>query len=193
MALPRSAPLRHVVVSIGLVSTLVGCVATSDEIDVPEASSAPAATGAVDGGDTELDPGEPAEPVDTEPPAAGPTAASLPPDSVPTTDPAATDPATTAPTTDRPVAQPAPSATSEPATDPFLRIGDEGDGVGIMQLKLRALDYLAPGYTEGVFDRATADALIDFQAQYGLVVDGIFGPETDRSLSAAAASVNPEG
>jgi murein L,D-transpeptidase YcbB/YkuD len=37
----------------------------------------------------------------------------------------------------------------------------------------------------------TADAVIDFQAQYGLVVDGVFGPETDRSLSAAAASVAP--
>jgi len=33
--------------------------------------------------------------------------------------------------------------------------------------------------------------VIDFQAQYGLVVDGVFGPETDRSLSAAAASVAP--
>lgn len=76
--------------------------------------------------------------------------------------------------------------------DPFLRIGDDGPRVTRMQLQLQALGYLDPGYDEGLFDRATADALIDFQAQYGLVVDGIFGPETDRSLSAAAASVDPD-
>lgn len=126
------------------------------------------------------------------------------PATVPVTEPPATTSSTSAPVaTDPPATTPAPSApaTTEPAIttipapspDQFLRIGDEGDEVSIFQLKLRALGYLEPGYNDGVFDRATADALIEFQAQYGLVVDGIFGPQTDRSLSAAAASVNVDG
>ncbi len=88
---------------------------------------------------------------------------------------------------------PADAADGEvPATtvdDPFLRRGDEGPAVVALQQRLIALEYLAPGADTGVFDGATADALIDFQAQYGLVVDGIFGPESDRALNAAAASV----
>lgn len=79
----------------------------------------------------------------------------------------------------------------EPPPDEFLRRGDEGPEVASMQRRLIVLDYLAPGGDTGVFDGATADALIDFQAQYGLIVDGIFGPQTDRALNAAAASVEP--
>ncbi|MEM1335160.1 MAG: peptidoglycan-binding domain-containing protein [Actinomycetota bacterium] len=73
--------------------------------------------------------------------------------------------------------------------DVFLRRGDEGPEVRSMQQRLIVLEYLAAGGDTGVFDAATADALIDFQAQYGLVVDGIFGPQSDRALNAAAASV----
>ena len=75
----------------------------------------------------------------------------------------------------------------------FLRVGDEGPEVASVQRRLIELDYLPAGADTGVFDQATADALIDFQAQYGLIVDGIFGPESDRALNAAIASVSDSG
>ena len=41
-------------------------------------------------------------------------------------------------------------------------------------------------------DAATRSAVLAFQGDYGLVVDGIIGPETERAISAAAESINPE-
>ncbi len=110
------------------------------------------------------------------------------------------DPSTTGPTSTVEASPPAEAATdtaeasdgdvpTTTADGPFLRRGDEGPEVVSLQQRLIELEYLAPGGDSGVFDGATADALIDFQAQYGLVVDGIFGPESDRALNAAAASV----
>ena len=75
----------------------------------------------------------------------------------------------------------------------YLRAGDEGPDISILQLKLRTAGFLDPGYTDGVFDRATNAAVLAFQGQYGLVVDGIVGPETQRALTAAALSVDPDG
>ena len=75
----------------------------------------------------------------------------------------------------------------------YLRAGDEGPEISILQLKLRTAGFLDPGYTDGVFDRATNAAVLAFQGQYGLIVDGIVGPETQRALTAAALSVNPDG
>ncbi|MFT6392078.1 MAG: peptidoglycan hydrolase-like protein with peptidoglycan-binding domain [Ilumatobacter sp.] len=93
----------------------------------------------------------------------------------------------------------APPVTEAPApTDPppapvvFFRLGDEGPEVSIMQLKLVTLGYLLPGYTDSVFGQATAQGLREFQGQYGLGVDGVFGPLTNRALTAAAQSVNVE-
>jgi len=80
-------------------------------------------------------------------------------------------------------------AAIEPEPDVFVRRGDTGPDVVSLQQRLIAVGYLEPGGETGVFDDATADALIDFQAQYGLVVDGIFGPESDRALNAAVASI----
>lgn len=167
---------------------LLGCTSGSDSVAVPGADdviTAPVATLDID--DVIEQPGVD-EPVATLPPLdddAATTTAS-PTTAPPTTIAPTTTPATTvAPTTVAPT-------TAPPADDGFLRIGDEGDDVALMQLKLNALGYLPANAQEGVFDRATADGLIDFQAQYGLVVDGIFGPETDRALTAAAQSVNPE-
>lgn len=194
MALLRSAPPGHVVAAIGLVATLAGCVGASDAMDVPEATLAPTSSDLV-GGDGDVGSITVASSPETDPPTSASSSAST----TAVTDSTSTAPPSSVPPSTDPVATAVgPSSTdaaptTEPAADPFLRIGDEGAEVGIMQLKLRALEYLEPGYTESVFDRPTADALIDFQAQYGLVVDGIFGPETDRSLSAAAASVNPDG
>jgi peptidoglycan hydrolase-like protein with peptidoglycan-binding domain len=126
------------------------------------------------------------------------TTTEAPPQTVLTTTPPVTEPvATEAPVTE--VAATVPPPVTEPAAteppsapDQFLRLGDEGPQVSIMQLKLATLGYLSPGYADAVFDRATADGLIEFQGQYGLIVDGVFGPQTDRSLTAAAQSVSVE-
>ncbi len=58
-----------------------------------------------------------------------------------------------------------------------------------VQELLAKAGYLGPGYTDGVFDRATNGAVLRFQGDYGLIVDGVVGPETKRSLRAAAASI----
>ncbi len=60
-----------------------------------------------------------------------------------------------------------------------------------MQRKLAILGYLPDGSDNGIFDEATRAGLRRFQSDYGLGVDGIFGPLTDRSLTAASLSVNP--
>lgn len=132
-------------------------------------------------------------------PAADTTTTETPPETVATTAAPVVEPVITEPpvievaaTVPPPAAEPVATA-PPPAPDQFLRIGDESPEVSIMQLKLVTLGYLSPGYTDGLFDRVTADGLLEFQGQYGLIVDGIFGPQTDRSLTAAAQSVNVEG
>ncbi len=112
-----------------------------------------------------------------------------PPTQAPTT-PATTAAPTAPPTTPAPTAPP-------PTTDPpreveYLRQGDEGPRIATMQRELIALDLLPPGADTGVFDAATNSALLSFQGQWGLLVDGVFGPETDRALTAAAQSVARE-
>lgn len=170
---------------MGLALLAVGCVGNSDAVDVPDATVTPPTIEQPDESDDIAPVTEPpatARPTTTPPTTPATTSTSAPPTIAP--------PPTTAP----PISEtpPATTTTPPPPPDPFLRIGDEGDEVSVMQSKLVTLEYLSPGYADGLFDRATADAVIDFQAQYGLVVDGIFGPETDRSLSAAAASVAPD-
>lgn len=175
MAFHGPLPPRQVLVSIGSCLLAVGCVGASEAVDVPGASTTPVTSEPV--ADTAITTTSPV-PI-TEPPA---TTSST------TTAPVVTEPTVIEMTTTVIV----PVTTLAPSENRLLRIGDEGDEVSIMQSKLRTLEYLAPGYTDGLFDRATADALIDFQAQYGLVVDGLFGPQTARSLNAAAASVDTE-
>jgi len=178
MAFHCPLPPRQILVSIGSCLVAVGCVGASEAVDIPGATTPPVTVERVDDvADTTLT-STSLVPV-TEPPAATPLT---------TTAPAVTEPTAIEPTT----TVLAPTTTLAPPPDRFLRIGDEGDEVSLMQSKLQILEYLEPGYTDGLFDRATADAVIDFQAQYGLVVDGIFGPQTARSLNAAAASVDSE-
>ena len=95
---------------------------------------------------------------------------------------------TVAPTTVVTVPAESGEPAEEPEPDVFVRRGDTGPDVVSLQQRLIAVGYLEAAGETGVFDDATADALIDFQAQYGLVVDGIFGPESDRALNAAVAS-----
>lgn len=90
------------------------------------------------------------------------------------------------------VAEGPPPATDGSPDEVFLRVGDEGDEVGLMQFKLSVLGYLPVGSDSGVFDQATENGLRRFQADYGLGVDGVFGPLTGRALNAAAQSVATE-
>lgn len=150
-----------------------------------------------DGSSSELDvPGEQVVPTVT----AAPTTA-VPATTVPPTAPATTS-APSPSTTQVPATSEAPATTAAPATTDaptttesnvvYYRSGDEGPEVAVLQLKLETVGFLASGYTVGVFDSATNGAVLEFQGQYGLIVDGIVGPETERALTAAAVSVNPE-
>lgn len=67
-----------------------------------------------------------------------------------------------------------------------LRPGDTGTGVRAVQYYLRLLAAYYAGLpapaVDGVFGPATQDAVEAWQAEMGLVVDGIVGPATWRSL-----------
>ena len=66
------------------------------------------------------------------------------------------------------------------ANKPTLKIGDKGDWVKVAQARL-----LINGYqleVDGDFGPITKNAVIAFQASYGLVKDGIIGPKTWAKL-----------
>jgi len=151
------------------------CSGGSDAVDTPGAPS------------TRLD-GE--QPTTLPPTTAAPTTASPPTTMAPTTE--APPPTEAPPTTTVAPPEPTAPATAAPDPDVFLRQGDEGPRVGLMQFKLVVLGYLPTGADTGVFDSATSSAVLEFQGDYGLIVDGIVGPETERAISAAAESINPE-
>jgi murein L,D-transpeptidase YcbB/YkuD len=168
-----------------LALTLLACTSDSEAVPVPGADAvvtAPVAS-------VELPPT--AEPPDTQAPTTDQAATTAAP--VPTEAPASSTIAPGPAPETSPETTFAPPATDAPVEDVFLRIGDEGPEVGAMQLKLSVLDYLEAGSDTGVFDEATQRGLRSFQADYGLGVDGVFGPLTGRALNAAAQSVVVEG
>ena len=67
-----------------------------------------------------------------------------------------------------------------------LRLGDEGDDVVLLQVRLMALGYLS-GKADGVFGSATGAALAAFQLRNGLEADGIAGTKTYKKLFSADA------
>lgn len=149
------------------------CTGGSDTVEVPGAettvvTAAPAATSEPD---TE-------PPVETELPTPTPaprvTEAPTPTETPPPTE-------TASPSTTPPAPEVAPETTQARNPD-FLRQGDEGPRIGLIQFKLVAVGYLPTGSDTGVFDAATNSAVLAFQGDYGLIVDGIIGPETDRDL-----------
>ena len=157
--------------------TLAGaaCTGGSDSVEVPGADTTVAITDQSEATTTSTEPT-----ITTELPT--PT----PPPTPPPTEPPATD----APP---PATEPAPAPdTTEVQNPDFLRQGDEGPRVGLIQFKLVVLGYLPTGGDTAVFDAATNSAVLSFQGDYGLIVDGIIGPETERAISAAAESINPE-
>ena len=62
-----------------------------------------------------------------------------------------------------------------------LEFGSEGYAVKKLQNRLQKLGY-APGYTDGKFGVATEAAVMAFQANNALTVDGKAGPATQRKL-----------
>jgi spore germination protein YaaH len=68
-----------------------------------------------------------------------------------------------------------------PAADELIRYGMSGGAVAELQTKLAALGYFEHEVT-GYFGEITRDAVLRFQQDHGLAVDGIVGPETWDAL-----------
>ena len=166
-----------------LVLTGASCTGGSDTVEVPGAGTTLAVADSSAAATTSTEP-----PVPTELPT--PTPAPTPP---PTEAPTTQAPPETevAPSEPEPESAPAPE-TTEGRNPDFLRQGDEGSRIGLIQFKLVALGYLPAGGDTAVVDGTTNSAVLAFQGDYGLIVDGIIGPETERAISAAAESINPE-
>lgn len=93
-------------------------------------------------------------------------------------------------------ASPVPMAYTIPVetVENVLRIGNSGDSVKALQLRLQALGYYT-GKIDGSFGTGTAQAVSDFQKANKLTADGVAGPKTMAKLYAAnvtaAASPSP--
>lgn len=48
---------------------------------------------------------------------------------------------------------------------------------------MRHCNYLPEDFSDGIYGKATLDALLRFQKAYGLTPDGKYGPETEKALS----------
>lgn len=73
-------------------------------------------------------------------------------------------------------------------TDTTLRLGSAGAAVRDLQALLVQAGY-SIGNVDGVFGQATNAAILKFQREKGLVVDGVAGPNTIRELRNAVSSV----
>ncbi|MDD3109246.1 MAG: peptidoglycan-binding protein, partial [Eubacteriales bacterium] len=85
-------------------------------------------------------------------------------------------------------ASPTPFLTPAPTTAPTptprmttLYVGDRGDNVRVLQVRLKELGYLA-GNVDGIFGQQTRRAVERFQSYNGLTVDGIAGAKTLNKL-----------
>lgn len=65
----------------------------------------------------------------------------------------------------------------------IIRKGDTGDSVRWMQTKLADRGYLRKSEIDGDFGTITLGALLAFQLESGLEVDGVCGPATKSALS----------
>ncbi|SFB38013.1 peptidoglycan-binding protein [Clostridium frigidicarnis] len=69
----------------------------------------------------------------------------------------------------------------------LLQNGSTGDEVKDLQQRLISLGYSVGVYgADGSFGQGTYDAVVKFQSDHGLSVDGIVGPDTFRSINGAA-------
>ncbi|MBQ9030848.1 MAG: peptidoglycan-binding protein [Parasporobacterium sp.] len=90
------------------------------------------------------------------------------------------------------VSEPAPAEEPEPAPAPSAESGDlvygmTGDGVLALQSALAAAGF-NPGPLDGYFGDMTYNAVLQFQTDKGLLVDGIVGPYTMAALNGSAVS-----
>ena len=69
-----------------------------------------------------------------------------------------------------------------PAFTTVLRKGDRGEAVKKLQEALAQRGYLRKAEIDGDFGRITLGALLAFQLEAGLEVDGIAGPQTQAAL-----------
>lgn len=81
-------------------------------------------------------------------------------------------------------------ATGDGIDMPPVQFGDYGPFVLDVQEKLKRLRYFS-GRLDGNFGKLTREAVLAFQADHGLEVDGIAGPETSDALAAALAKEAP--
>ncbi|MBM7662365.1 peptidoglycan hydrolase-like protein with peptidoglycan-binding domain [Bacillus mesophilus] len=73
-----------------------------------------------------------------------------------------------------------------------LGIGDEGQFVREVQQELIQAGFPLPRFgADGVYGEETETAVMRFQRRYGLVVDGLVGPNTLRKLNDVLGSSNP--
>lgn len=72
-----------------------------------------------------------------------------------------------------------------PETPPIraLRKGDKGAEVELMQSRLCERGYLRKTEIDGSFGRITLGAVLCFQFEHGLAVDGVCGPKTQAALT----------
>lgn len=69
-----------------------------------------------------------------------------------------------------------------PEPEPLIRKGDTGEQVVWLQTELTRKGYLPAGQIDGIFGTFTLGALLAFQFEHGLAVDGICGPATRAEL-----------
>jgi peptidoglycan hydrolase-like protein with peptidoglycan-binding domain len=81
----------------------------------------------------------------------------------------------------------APAANASEATR-LLREGDSGQDVRGLQERLNAQGVQPPLAEDGAFGSQTERAVMQFQAQHGLEVDGIVGPQTRAALNPVQAT-----
>jgi len=73
---------------------------------------------------------------------------------------------------------------------PIIMRGDEGIFVGDLQVMLFYLGY-DPGPIDSMFGIQTEHAVKSFQADWGLIIDGIVNPRTWDALDRAMAGETP--
>lgn len=71
---------------------------------------------------------------------------------------------------------------AQAATKPLLRLGSRGNEVSALQQELKNRGYFTYPRITGYFGYITRDAVIRFQRDNGLLVDGIVGPQTRGAL-----------
>nr|WP_242050787.1 peptidoglycan-binding protein [Oculatella sp. FACHB-28] len=70
-----------------------------------------------------------------------------------------------------------------------LQLGDSGDAVTQLQVRLAELGYFQ-GTPSGIFGPSTESAATQFQQDNGLVADGVVGPATQSALGVAASTLS---